>query len=896
MEIKDCTFKNCTSLEDVDLPEATSSLGDSCFQGCSSLKTAQLHDNVNAIGTSAFAGCTSLTSIDKLGTTDTSHPLSTVGEYAFAGTKLTSANLVLKSSIDSTWWGDYCFQNCRDLTGVSFKSSIYQSNYMFDGCTSLRRVDFDNGQNNYVGKHVFNNCTSLEEMTFSEKQFSILKGYFNGCSKLKKVGFKDYGENAAFNYLQKNAFVGCTSLTSLEFPQSLDNLSTQIEDCALSGCTALQEICFHGVNASEMFKIEEGLDEDLYYGKWYDFDTYPGDSAGIEKIDKLLNYIADKGLSACILFDQYYVDNVLGSREPSWSGERHYASQRYFNNESHQGTDPLSALCKYRKAIFIRINDWINKDMCDAFEASGELLSSNVQELRESAFQLRKLNLKNENYDIFCHLFNEKMRLYNANVLKAFILQKNGKCVVTIGGIIHGSKGVTRFSLDSKKVSSSYSWKDASQEVVDKIDTKYLKKKLVSMKNETLLQAKRCEFTNQMLMKNGFYRLNHDVKVKTKDYPGGLDYKHDASKVVPYVEKNEYPSDKVEKTSFVPGKWYYNAKEIKEYADEHGLPLLVLFSLETCTPCQAYKAKVHENVAFQQWIAKQKFLCCRIEAEKPKGYDAELRYCEDELSKNAQNFLKAGQTRVDSYNAFGDVAPSTGKLLYGYFNSTNFMPPAAVFYWKKTNGATVAYHDYQFHSLINIFSHPLLGVNKFIQLLKSLCLYHFDYNSLAGAKYVVDAEKEFNYIDYDIENDNPYLKASNLICIDSWSELEGKAKTSATVLAAIENVLKSLSTQSKQYPKYIGGCLFGDIDWIDKTFSMDIQGFDDASMINEELNKFYIQIDSKYYKMQVSSSDYKSDINTPCGIATLFKYSLNEVQYKAPDASTDTDDDPGYCP
>ncbi len=57
------TFKGCTNLATVTVPESVSTIGDGAFSGCSSLESITL-TGVDAIGADAFNGCDNLTSIN----------------------------------------------------------------------------------------------------------------------------------------------------------------------------------------------------------------------------------------------------------------------------------------------------------------------------------------------------------------------------------------------------------------------------------------------------------------------------------------------------------------------------------------------------------------------------------------------------------------------------------------------------------------------------------------------------------------------------------------------------------------------------------------------------------------------------------------------------------------
>ncbi len=59
IEIDDAAFKNCSNLEDISFPESLNKIGDSAFQYCSKLKSINLHEGMT-IGGRAFNGCESL--------------------------------------------------------------------------------------------------------------------------------------------------------------------------------------------------------------------------------------------------------------------------------------------------------------------------------------------------------------------------------------------------------------------------------------------------------------------------------------------------------------------------------------------------------------------------------------------------------------------------------------------------------------------------------------------------------------------------------------------------------------------------------------------------------------------------------------------------------------------
>lgn len=68
-KIRLLTFKECSNLKKVDLPDGLERIDYQAFLHCSSLEKIELPDNVKVIGKSAFNGCTSLKTIICRGTT-----------------------------------------------------------------------------------------------------------------------------------------------------------------------------------------------------------------------------------------------------------------------------------------------------------------------------------------------------------------------------------------------------------------------------------------------------------------------------------------------------------------------------------------------------------------------------------------------------------------------------------------------------------------------------------------------------------------------------------------------------------------------------------------------------------------------------------------------------------
>lgn len=71
--------------------------------------------------------------------------------------------------------------------------------------------------------------------------------------------------------------------------------------------------------------------------------------------------------------------------------------------------------------------------------------------------------------------------------------------------------------------------------------------------------------------------------------------------------------DEYSKINFKTGRWYYNAQQLKQFADKWHIPVVIEYSSKGCTPCEYWARNSFNNESFQDWIKNQKFLFCRVE-------------------------------------------------------------------------------------------------------------------------------------------------------------------------------------------------------------------------------------------------------------------------------------------
>ena len=130
--------------------------------------------------------------IDKNGTTT----LATAGKYCDRNIDVnvnvpTTGTELVNSIIGRTITGHYennevtkvgasALSYCYELESVTFGVAVYITGYVFDQCTSLKRVDLPNVKTFY--NNVFKGCTSLEKVILRREDIVVSLGNVNSFS------------------------------------------------------------------------------------------------------------------------------------------------------------------------------------------------------------------------------------------------------------------------------------------------------------------------------------------------------------------------------------------------------------------------------------------------------------------------------------------------------------------------------------------------------------------------------------------------------------------------------------------------------------------------------------------------------------------------------------------
>ena len=229
-------FYNSKNVEHLILPNTLITIGEEMFYQ-SDLRSVVIPTNVTTVGYSAFKRCSSLTTV----TFEKESQLKTIG-------------------------GDYyygAFSDCTALTSIEIPASVETiGNTAFSDCSSLATVTFEKGSRlKTIGNNAYYRCTSLTSIEIPASVETIEKKAFMHCSSLATVTFEKGSQLktiAGDSY--DGAFSDCTALTSIEIPASVET----IEATAFKRCSKLTTITFE--KGSLLKTIGGGYYSSYYYG------------------------------------------------------------------------------------------------------------------------------------------------------------------------------------------------------------------------------------------------------------------------------------------------------------------------------------------------------------------------------------------------------------------------------------------------------------------------------------------------------------------------------------------------------------------------------------------------------------------------------------------------------
>lgn len=274
------SYFSCQRLGTVVLPDQLQSMEEECFGECGSLTQVQLNGRLTGISRYCFYGCRNL--VDVIFSEQQKNTLQVIGVQAFGQcTSLETLDLSGFPLLEKM--GERTFVGCDFLTTVKLPENLEEvPDYCFENCHNLSILTFLSEKAPGLGEAVFGDALSpfihiwVEEGKLKdyEDAFKTILDQFYGDGTVSKIlgmindkvefirgitfeiteegrVLKEVSEAFEGTYtvpvttvrIEADAFAGCTKITGIELPQ---NSSIILGDRCFKGCTALETVELNG--------------------------------------------------------------------------------------------------------------------------------------------------------------------------------------------------------------------------------------------------------------------------------------------------------------------------------------------------------------------------------------------------------------------------------------------------------------------------------------------------------------------------------------------------------------------------------------------------------------------------------------------------------------------------
>lgn len=185
-ELAAYAFHSMNKLRSITLAGNITAIGDYAFYGCYELRSFAVPQTVESIGKQAFVNCTRLNGIAGTGVETANgnvsfaenSELTSIGEYAFAGTKLTEIDLSGQSKL--TALGEGAFASTIVAAASVTDGTETELNSRLESVTLPQTVT-------EIPTRAFYDCAYLEQVIYSDTITAIRTDAFAKCDALRLV-------------------------------------------------------------------------------------------------------------------------------------------------------------------------------------------------------------------------------------------------------------------------------------------------------------------------------------------------------------------------------------------------------------------------------------------------------------------------------------------------------------------------------------------------------------------------------------------------------------------------------------------------------------------------------------------------------------------------------------
>ncbi|MCQ2416229.1 MAG: S8 family serine peptidase [Oscillospiraceae bacterium] len=265
---KDGVILQCQSVQSVcKIPAVINGnpiteIAENAFAGNHFIQEVQLPDTVTAIGNRAFANCSALETI-------TAKNVTVIGEEAFDGDEKLKS-ITYSSALQSV--DAAAFRNCVSLKQLDFSGLTILPEELCSGCSSLETVDISAAS--VIEEGVFRDCSKLKTVQANWQYVTEIGAFaFSGCTQwqgdLMLTSLQALGEAAfadakalvrvslseGITALPKQVFENCSNLYLLQLP----GVTSVAEKALATGSTRsnlLTEIPYERITAVDAYAFD----------------------------------------------------------------------------------------------------------------------------------------------------------------------------------------------------------------------------------------------------------------------------------------------------------------------------------------------------------------------------------------------------------------------------------------------------------------------------------------------------------------------------------------------------------------------------------------------------------------------------------------------------------------